>query len=127
MSWRLPHLPTPDSFFQRGQKHTISNFGWGKSPPCFETGGAYAPSAVRLRTPLACYSTFPPCIFSREALCYEPKSSDDFLLKNLVWNKKSSLDWGHNRGQEYPKTCFQGQYIGWKSILIPEKIGFIDY
>ena len=26
VSWRLPHLPPPpDSFFQQGQKHTISN------------------------------------------------------------------------------------------------------
>ena len=68
------------------------------------------------------------------ALCYEPKSRDDFLLKprfsrqgsgcgcvwgsahiplpslkNLGWNKKSFLDWG----QVYPITCFQGQCVYW--------------
>ena len=42
-------------------------------------------------------STFPPCIFSREArygvhipaLCYEPKSRDDFLLKPRFFRQGS--------------------------------------
>jgi len=52
-----PSAP-PDSFFQLGQKHTISNFRGGHTlrggicPTCFETGGAYAHCAPRLRTPL---------------------------------------------------------------------------
>ena len=48
------------------------------------------------------------------------------FAKNIGWNKKLSWDWGLNRGQLYPITCFQGQYIGWKGILHPEKIGLIN-
>ena len=65
-----PICPPPDSFFQQGQKHTISNFRGGIltggiCPTCFETGGAYAHCAPRLRTPLNKFGT---------------------LLKNIVHN-----------------------------------------
>ena len=43
-------------------------------------------------------------------------------VKNLGLNKKSSQDWGHNSGQVYAILCFQGQYIGWKSILHPDPL-----
>ena len=43
MSWSLPHLPPPDSFFQQGQKHTISNFRGGHT----HRGGAYAPPVLK--------------------------------------------------------------------------------
>jgi hypothetical protein len=42
MSERLPHLPSPDSFFQQEQKHTISNFREG-----ILRGGAYAPPVLK--------------------------------------------------------------------------------
>ena len=42
MSWSLPHLPPPNSFFQQGQKHTISNFRGG-----ILSGGAYAPPLLK--------------------------------------------------------------------------------
>ena len=45
---------SPDSFFQLGQKHIISNFKGRICPTCFETGGAYAHSAPQLCTPLVC-------------------------------------------------------------------------
>ena len=43
VSLSLPHLPPPpDSFFQLGQKHTISNFRGG-----ILTGGAYASPVLK--------------------------------------------------------------------------------
>ena len=93
-------------------------------------------------------STFPPCIFTRLARygVYLPSVMNQsqgmifieikiFQTKVWLWvcvwkilvsKKKSYQDWGHNRGQVYAIPCFLGQYIGWKSILHPEKIGFIN-
>jgi hypothetical protein len=75
-----PSAPT-DSFFQQGQKHTISNFrggiltGGGICSTCFETGGAYAHCAPRLRTPLTV-----PLPFSRN----QPENHSYNLGKALV-------------------------------------------
>ena len=50
--WSLPRLPPLTAFFSWGRNILFQISGGGICPSCFETGGAYAHCAPRLRTPL---------------------------------------------------------------------------
>ena len=98
------HMPSKESFFHKGQKHTISNFfrgifRWGICPLLwFDSSGAFSPYAPRLDTPIKPLSTI------KKTLKIPP------LVRNFKSKRQTCKSWlfVNNQGME-KKKCLHFQ------------------